>query len=86
MNEIAHIPLRFAVCRSLYLFGCRDSTHVARSRIIRHSAGVFIGTFLFALIALSTVDRQTNGMVPALTTIVASVSYTHLTLPTSDLV
>ena len=44
---------------------------LARSRIIRHSAGVFIGTFLFALIALSTVDRQTNGMVPALTTIVA---------------
>ena len=44
---------------------------LARSRIIRHSAGIFIGTFLFALIALSSVDRQTNGIVPALTTIVA---------------
>ena len=44
---------------------------LARSRIIRHSAGIFIGTFLFALIALSSVDRQTNGVVPALTTIIA---------------
>ena len=44
---------------------------LARSRIIRHSAGIFIGTFLFALIALSSVDRQPNGIVPALTTIVA---------------
>ena len=44
---------------------------LARSRIIRHSAGIFIGTFLFALIVLSSVDRQTNGLVPALTTIVA---------------
>ncbi len=44
---------------------------LARSRIIRHSAGIFIGTFLFALIALSSVDRQTDGIVPALTTIVA---------------
>jgi uncharacterized membrane protein len=44
---------------------------LARSRIIRHSAGIFVGTFLFALIALAGVDRQDRSFAPTLTTLTA---------------
>jgi uncharacterized membrane protein len=38
---------------------------------LRHALGVFIGTFVFALMALSAVDRGGSGRVPLFTTLVA---------------
>lgn len=45
----------------------------AGSAIMRHSLGIFTGTFLYALAALAWVDRGGSGTVPLLTVWVAIV-------------
>lgn len=44
---------------------------LTRDGLLRHALGVFIGTFVFALMALSAVDRGGSGRVPLFTTLVA---------------
>ena len=44
---------------------------LARSRVIRHSAGIFIATFLFALLALANLHAEDSELAPAMTVLTA---------------
>jgi len=55
------------------VFSPRLVQWLAHDRTLRHALGVFIGTFVFALLALTAIDRGNSGRVPVYTASTAFV-------------